>query len=189
MTRKMNRVLLAIAVIAAMAVSSMLVAVPTADAVTEGTIYGRSWDPNEDGIWIYGDSDYKNWACGLKDCANSKNLRGAAYATMYSWELPNYMQMNMETGFNGFGLEVSVSYGAGGAGGGITFVDNGSSCASGWVGNPIAYVSLTQWGEVCKASTWGAVTSVWTRTNTQYRNGWDWLGGHSYGSASLGGWW
>lgn len=165
-TRAMTAVVLCLAIFA----GATFVAPTQADAVTQGTLYGRSWDPYGDSVYAYGDAGYKNWACGLKDCANTKNISAAAYSTWGAPQLANRMKMQVVTGFDGWSLSVSVAFPWGVE---LSGNHNNDACQSSWTSNNHHYNSYSAWGEFCKVSTWGVVTKVWIENNVEYRIGWN----------------
>lgn len=130
------------------------------------TYYNRSHK-----LGVHGRAYGKNWACGLKDCANVRNVTGSGYLTVpvnQTSYVPDAMKIRLSTEFSGSQFDVTL--GKGGAR--VGFSDWGKACGTGWFDSNTYYVKYVSSDvEVCKAksSIFGWISKVKLTSEVGYR--------------------
>jgi hypothetical protein len=181
--RSMIRKSVAACVALGIAATGLLVVPQTASADTTGWLTADyRWTANSANLHAWGQSYYRNYGCGLKDCAYSSNVDFQAGKLSGSGS-PNLTRVSAKIRFGGVGIEVSVSWPPAAG-----FTDAGSSCDHGWWDGSATWVAVDLGSQrVCESSTWGWISNMDIASTGGSRFGSTWSVRTASRTVSLGG--
>ena len=140
-------------------------------AHASGWMYPQAyWTVNSSNLHVWGKGYVRDYACGLKDCADGSNhyVQAGRLSGAYA---SNATRASSAMKFTGAALSVSVSASGASAG----FSSYNDACQHGWWDGSAYWVSV-DFGTavICKSSTWGWVSTMHTSVTGASRFGSSW---------------
>lgn len=132
---------------------------------------------------ISGTARQHNYGCGIKDCDTVDYVSSAAARSGGSYD-SNLARVSASEGFSGVGVGASVSA----SGLSLGFTDYGSGCSHDWWTGGKYSASVDFGGtDICKASTYGWISTVTATTAAGFRFGTHWEARSTSKSVDVGG--